>query len=92
MIFSDSENEQISGNSNRSHGRIVPSSSYTLDLNVEANTVYLSRPPASVYSPSSPESESGLEKHKATCKEIPVVRTSEQREFVPESGMLLIVI
>lgn len=63
------------------------STSYTLDLNVGANTVYLSRPLASSSSLCSLDSEGDLEKHKMVCPETPEVRTSEQREFVPESGL-----
>lgn len=57
-----------------------------LDLNIEASTVYLSRPAV----PNSPDSEDGTEQYKSTSVETPVVRTSEQRELVPESGMYLI--
>lgn len=81
----DSDSEPISAHSSKIP-RLNSSSSYTLDLNVEASTVYLSRPPPSAYSASSPESDNDFEKHKATCKEAPVIRTSEQRELVPEFG------
>lgn len=71
-----------STNSEQSQPKLVPSSSYALDLNIEASTVYLSRPPPA----SSSESENNLEKHRAACEEITVVRTSEQRELVPKFG------
>lgn len=61
---------------------MTSSSSYMLDLNIEASTVYLSRPAV----PNSPDSEDGTEQYKSACVETPVVRTSEQRELVPESG------
>lgn len=79
--ISDSENEQA----NKFHGHMTSSSSYMLDLNIEASTVYLSRP-AVLNSP--PDSEDGTEQYKSASVETPVVRTSEQRELVPESGIL----
>lgn len=54
-----------------------------LDLNIEANTVYLSKPLLSAQSPISPDSEL---KSEATCDESHIVKTSEQRELVPKSG------
>ncbi|RZB49897.1 1-phosphatidylinositol 3-phosphate 5-kinase [Asbolus verrucosus] len=76
----DSDNEQVSSMKNR--GQLASSSSYLLDLNVEASTVYLSRPPPSTYSMQSSDSND------LSCcdAEITKVRTSEQREFVPEAG------
>lgn len=62
---------------------MTSSSSYKLDLNIEASTVYLSRPAV----PNSPDSEDGAEQYVSSCVETPVVRTSEQRELVPESGI-----
>lgn len=62
---------------------MTASSSYMLDLNIEASTVYLSRPAV----PNSPDSEDGPEQYVSSCVETPVVRTSEQRELVPESGI-----
>lgn len=57
-----------------------------LDLNIEANTVYLSKPPSSVQNLHSPDScDINLDKV-IMCEEAPAVKTSEQREFVPESG------
>lgn len=72
------------------HGRITSSSSYTLDLNVGASTVYLSKPLPSNYELNSPDYDSEAERHKIAC-EAPVVKTSEQRENVPESGEDLLV-
>lgn len=54
-----------------------------LDLNIEANTVYLSKPPMSVQSPNSPDSDL---KSETICDESHIVKTSEQRELVPKSG------
>lgn len=79
ILFLDSDNEQA----NKSHGHMTSSSSYMLDLNIEASTVYLSRPAV----PNSPDSEDGTQQYKSACVETPVVRTSEQRELVPESGL-----
>ncbi|KAK9877229.1 hypothetical protein WA026_016976 [Henosepilachna vigintioctopunctata] len=76
----DSDNEQISP-LNRSF--LKSSSSYMLDLNVGANSVYLSRPTSSSQNIMSMESGEG-EHH--TFGEKPEIRTSEQREFVPEAG------
>ncbi|XP_017776695.1 PREDICTED: 1-phosphatidylinositol 3-phosphate 5-kinase [Nicrophorus vespilloides] len=76
----DSENEQLSPK----NLQLTSSSSYTLDLNVGANTVYLSRPPIS--SGSIDESDADLQKCQIACNDTTMVRTSEQREFVPESG------
>ena len=55
---------------------------------MEANTVYLSRPPASSYSMQSVNSSD------VSCcdAEITTVRTSEQREFVPAAGKLQILV
>ncbi|EFA00380.1 1-phosphatidylinositol 3-phosphate 5-kinase [Tribolium castaneum] len=75
----DSDNEQVSV---KKRGPLTSSSSYMLDLNVEANTVYLSRPLASSYS-----IQSGDSGDVSCCEtDITTVRTSEQREFVPEAG------
>ncbi|RZC37229.1 Cpn60 TCP1 domain containing protein [Asbolus verrucosus] len=79
LYFSDSDNEQVSSMKNR--GQLASSSSYLLDLNVEASTVYLSRPLPSTYSMQSSDSND------LSCDaEITKVRTSEQREFVLEAG------
>ncbi|KAJ8957069.1 hypothetical protein NQ318_007282 [Aromia moschata] len=75
----DSENEQVSPVS-LVPGNLTSSSSYMLDLNIEANTVYLSRPPEEYKSPCSPEAD--YREHQETT----VVRPSEQRELAPESG------
>ncbi|KAL3284887.1 hypothetical protein HHI36_019023 [Cryptolaemus montrouzieri] len=75
----DSDNEQVSP-LNRN---FLKSSSYMLDLNIEANTVYLSRPPSSAQN-IQPNESSETEYHNFEDK--PEIRTSEQREFVPESG------
>lgn len=57
------------------------SSSYMLDLNIEANTVYLSRPPETEYkSPDKSDTEN------REYQDTPIVRTSEQLETAPESG------
>lgn len=62
-------------------GNLTSSSSYMLDLNLEANTVYLSRPPEPGYK--SPDSaEPDYKEHQETT----IVRPSEQRELAPESG------
>lgn len=75
----DSDNEQVSL---KKRSQLVSSSSYMLDLNVEANTVYLSRPVSSSYS-----IQSGDSIDMSCCDtDITTVRTSEQREFVPEAG------
>lgn len=62
------------------------SSSYTLDLNFGANTVYLSRPPATSQSPIASDSEQELEKHTLDHSESQKVMTTEQTEVAPESG------
>lgn len=83
----DSDTEQGSPLFNKSQKRIVSSSSYTLDLNVGANTVYLSKPTISTNNFNSPDdSESELDKHRNICPEIPIIRKSKQREHVPKSG------
>lgn len=64
-------------------GKLTSSSSYMLDLNVGANTVYLSRPPPSNYSL---ESVDSADISPGDNQDMATVRTSEQREFVPESG------
>lgn len=43
ILISDSDNEQMSP-TNIPQGNLKSTSSYMLDLNLEANTVYLSRP------------------------------------------------
>ncbi|KAF7268563.1 hypothetical protein GWI33_018316 [Rhynchophorus ferrugineus] len=75
----DSENEQISP----SLAGLSTSSSYMLNLNVEASTVYLSRPPDSSYDAPSGENEI---QQQCGHEETSVVRPSEQRELAPESG------
>ncbi|CAH1132979.1 unnamed protein product [Ceutorhynchus assimilis] len=69
----DSDNEQSPILAN-----LPTSNSYMLDLNVEANSVYLSRPPEILE----------VENVQQQCKheETTVVRPSEQRELAPESG------
>lgn len=59
------------------------SSSYMLDLNVEANTVYLSKPLSSPQN-TLPSESNETDYHDFGDKL--EVRTSEQREFAPESG------
>lgn len=86
----DSENEQLSPPFGISSGRLTSSSSYTLDLNIGANTVYLSRPLPSSHSISSPDDVETTEGQKIFSMETSVIRTSEQRENVPESGFYLI--
>lgn len=62
---------------------ISTSNSYMLDLNVEANSVYLSRPPESPYNHQAQESDLVQQ---CGHEETTVVRPSEQRELAPESG------
>ncbi|KAK5642357.1 hypothetical protein RI129_008524 [Pyrocoelia pectoralis] len=63
------------------------SSSYMLDLNLESNTVYLSKPPPTLqHINSSPVGCDTNIKTDIICEEPPAVKTSEQRGFVPESG------
>ncbi|XP_072386330.1 1-phosphatidylinositol 3-phosphate 5-kinase [Diabrotica undecimpunctata] len=76
----DSENEQLSPVEMRP-GNMTSSSSYTLDLNLEANTVYLSRPPDEYKSQNTSETQEPQEK-----TETVVVRPSDQIEAAPESG------
>lgn len=66
----------------KSQGHLASSSSYMLDLNLEASTVYLSRPLVE----DSPDTQDGMEHYKSVCMETPVVRTPEQRELIRESG------
>lgn len=80
MIFLDSDNEQVSP-INLNQGNLTSSSSYMLDLNLEANTVYLSRPLEAGYK--SPDSAEPDYKEQP---ETTIVRPSEQRELAPESG------
>lgn len=79
----DSDNEPLSL---RLQSRIPSSTSYTLDLNIGASTVYLCRPPNAHEVPT-PQSESDCEAERniTTCSDS-FVRTSEHREIVPESG------
>uniref|UniRef100_A0A1Y1N0Y2 1-phosphatidylinositol-3-phosphate 5-kinase n=1 Tax=Photinus pyralis TaxID=7054 RepID=A0A1Y1N0Y2_PHOPY len=81
----DSESDNaVQTPSNSTHFK--SSSSYMLDLNLESNTVYLSKPPPSVQNIYSPvDCDTSLKKD-IICEEPPAVNTSEQREFVPESG------
>ncbi|KAK4877008.1 hypothetical protein RN001_009514 [Aquatica leii] len=67
----------------RSSRHFTTSSSYMLDLNLEASTVYLSKPSQDLNSPDS--CDVNLNKD-ILCEEAPAVKTSEQRELVPESG------
>ncbi|KAG5896372.1 hypothetical protein JTB14_005849 [Gonioctena quinquepunctata] len=74
----DSDNELMSP-MNVTQGNLTSSSSYMLDLNLEANTVYLSRPTDVEYkSPDLNESEQQENEE--------IVRPSEQLEVAPESG------
>ncbi|XP_044763369.1 1-phosphatidylinositol 3-phosphate 5-kinase [Coccinella septempunctata] len=76
----DSDNDQVTpGN----EAFLKSSSSFMLDLNVEANTVYLSKP---LCSPQDTQLLLSSETDYREFGEKPEVRTSEQREFVPESG------
>ncbi|KAF5299848.1 hypothetical protein FQA39_LY11385 [Lamprigera yunnana] len=67
----------------RLSGHFTSSSSYMLNLNLEANTVYLSKPQQDLNSPD--DCDVNLNKD-IICEEVPDVKTSEQRAFVPESG------
>ncbi|XP_018563541.1 putative 1-phosphatidylinositol 3-phosphate 5-kinase [Anoplophora glabripennis] len=78
--MTDSDNEQTSP-INLNQGNLTSSSSYMLDLNLEANTVYLSRPFEAGYK--SPDS---IEPDYKEQQETTIVRPSEQRELAPESG------
>lgn len=84
MFIVDSDNEQMSPVSiNQGHFR--SSSSYMLDLNLEANTVYLSRPADVEYKT--------IERNEINFKdkeETTVVRPSEKLEVASESGILYI--
>ncbi|CAH1099797.1 unnamed protein product [Psylliodes chrysocephalus] len=71
----DSENEQVSP------VNITSSSSYMLDLNLEANTVYLSRPLDEYKHQNSSTVSEQQEK-----QETEIVRPPEQVEAAPESG------
>ncbi|CAH1970908.1 unnamed protein product [Acanthoscelides obtectus] len=76
----DSDNEQLSP-INISQGNITSSSSYMLDLNLEASTVYLSRPPDIGF-----KSPDAIEvKHKEQ-EETAIIRPSERLEAAPASG------
>ncbi|CAG9857457.1 unnamed protein product [Phyllotreta striolata] len=72
--ITDSDSEQIVGVT-----EMRSSSSYMLDLNVEANTVYLSRP-LNEYNQQVEQAE------QPEVKETDVVRPSKQVEVAPESG------
>ncbi|KAF5269883.1 hypothetical protein FQR65_LT05681 [Abscondita terminalis] len=61
----------------------ITSSSYMLDLNLEASTVYLSKPTQELNSPISCDVNINKD---ILCEEPPAVKTSEQRECAPESG------
>nr|XP_023014888.1 1-phosphatidylinositol 3-phosphate 5-kinase isoform X1 [Leptinotarsa decemlineata]XP_023014889.1 1-phosphatidylinositol 3-phosphate 5-kinase isoform X1 [Leptinotarsa decemlineata] len=76
----DSDNEQMSP-MNMTQGNITSSSSYMLDLNLEANTVYLSRPPDIDF-----KSPDVSEYEQQDNEETNIVRPSEQLEVAPESG------
>ncbi|GJQ83295.1 putative translation initiation factor IF-2, N-terminal region [Trypoxylus dichotomus] len=84
--LNDTENEPLSAPFGISSGRLTSSSSYTLDLNIGANTVYLSRPLPSSHSISSQDDGDILDNQRIPSMETSVVRTTEQRENVPESG------
>lgn len=75
----DSDNEQMSP----SLTGLSMSNSYMLDLNVEANSVYLSRPPDSPYNV---QGQEGDGPQQCEHEETTVIRPSEQRELAPESG------
>lgn len=77
----DSDNEQPSPMDIR-QGNLTLSSSYMLDLNLEANTVYLSRPPDE-YKTQNVVSGVSDQQEK---KEMLVVRPTEQIDVTPESG------
>uniref|UniRef100_A0AAR5PNH8 1-phosphatidylinositol-3-phosphate 5-kinase n=1 Tax=Dendroctonus ponderosae TaxID=77166 RepID=A0AAR5PNH8_DENPD len=74
----DSDNEQISP----SLTGLSTSNSYMLNLNLEANSVYLSRPLESPYGQQNQENEVRTHTHEETT----VVQPSDQRELAPESG------
>ncbi|XP_056640270.1 1-phosphatidylinositol 3-phosphate 5-kinase [Diorhabda sublineata] len=76
----DSDNEQASPMDIR-QGNLTSSSSYLLDLNLEANTVYLSRPPDEYKTQNAVTVSDHQEKN-----EMLVVRPTEQIEIAPESG------
>ncbi|XP_022917370.2 1-phosphatidylinositol 3-phosphate 5-kinase [Onthophagus taurus] len=83
--IADCDSDPVTPTFVRAPGRLTSSSSYTLDLNVEANTVYISKPMPSNHSTSS--GEETLEADQQNFgSEISVVRTTEQREKAPESG------
>lgn len=79
-FITDSDNDQMSP-TNAQPGMLVSSSSYMLDLNLEANTVYLSRPSDAGYK--SPDVNTSDSKKQ---EETNIVRPSEQLENAPESG------
>lgn len=64
-------------------GNLTSSSSYMLDLNLEANTVYLSRPLDVEYKTIDTNEINYKEKEETT-----IVRPSEQLEIAPQSGRL----
>nr|CAI5827442.1 unnamed protein product [Callosobruchus analis] len=76
----DSDNEQMSP-INISQGKLTSSSSYTLDLNLEASTVYLSRPSDFVLK--SPDSAEVKHKEQEVAT---IIRPSEMLEAAPASG------
>lgn len=82
----DSENEYLIKN----RRQLSSSSSYTLDMNLQANSVYLSRPPvSSQLSVSNSNSMTNVTSPTTVtdCYEVDVtIKTSEQREPVPEAG------
>lgn len=65
-----------------SHGLLTSSSSYLLDLNLEANTVYVSRPLEGEYKKIDMNMSSYKDQEETT-----IVRPSEQLEIAPESGI-----
>ncbi|XP_025836877.1 1-phosphatidylinositol 3-phosphate 5-kinase isoform X2 [Agrilus planipennis] len=84
----DSDNEHAVPPSTKQQGYLSSSSSYTLDLNIGANTVYLSKPAHTEKSSMSDIDENDFEKEKfiSIQEETPEVQPSEQREHAPESG------
>ncbi|KAK9746951.1 FYVE zinc finger [Popillia japonica] len=84
--LNETENEPLAAPFVLSSGRLTSSSSYTLDLNIGASTVYLSKPLPSNHSISSQDDGDTSDNQKISAMETSVVRTTEQREDVPESG------
>lgn len=70
---------------NVTQGNLTSSSSYMLDLNLEANTVYLSRPLDVEYKKIETNDPNYVSKEETT-----IVRPSEQLEIAPESGKSVI--